>query len=1098
MRTLLAGAMGVAAGFCACAETAIGGFGEMPRLDADAAAVQHDAVLVAPDAPHLTKGGAGTLTAPDAAFVFGRPARLHVAAGTLALEATEIAPPPLPSAAAVLAKAAFHVDASAADTVVTGDGGAVTWLDARDAGGGTARPRAVYDAAVSKSYPQPGAYDGQTGLYFGGYGAASKSADGTGASMKWVLPDGETAFAPTAIRHLFAVHTIDKTYGVIFGSANSEVFQVGTVDSACSTRWWRRDAGDARRVCAARTYVDGAWIDPYQTDVQTGRHLLETDMLGVPGSADSFFNSRNYAHATDAGGDRTGGDWLHEVLVFTNALTETERVTVEAYLMAKWSIAAPRAAATAVTVEPGAAVATDDNEDYENGLSVTGGGAVAAAGELSVRAALAETTAIRLAADTPANVRRARAVEAAGGDTIQSVRSRVGDTLTRTTGGKADTVTKTGDGVLTLRALPAGVTNLVLQAGETRLVAPPKPRTVTGADPIVPNGSFEDGDWTADKVGFLNATARGWTAAATDSNWQNEAFFLNVTDGTTATAYKDSLYTNDIPDGCCVLALKRNASAGTTVTLPSDGVYELSFWTSGRTYAGTDPYRYFDVCLGADADSLEPVATVLTRHGVWRRHRYRLPGRKAGTVQLWFKSRDLNTDKLSLIDDVRMRFIGSADDGAVPVPNGGFERLDAPLGSPAYFRAGNTAPGWTFTQPDGAAANADAYVGLVMPQMATATVSFFDQAGTTHGDANLAFFRAGGAATTAAFTLPAGRWRLTAAVANYCLNGASQAGAATLAATLTTGGETLALGTLSVANRNRADAAWPTVITNAAAAEVTLTLAQTAAAYVTVDDLRFTRVTDGNLIVNGSFEDGETGWTPSVATGKANVGNSREILSHLTNQHRYGAEIVDGTHCLRLILDAAERQTVTFPDAGLYRLSFCAHMRWDSQQGSTTRGYNPVRAWWIDGAGVTNVIGQTEPSDNLTLACCSNFVEYAFAFRIPTAGAYDVGLQGVVDGVTVKAASRYDSEVLVDAVSLVKIDEDAVDAAADIPEEAALTVATGARLRLDFGGTNTLAAVRLGGRTATGVITAETHPAFISGPGALYVKPVFGLTLLIR
>ena len=67
--------------------------------------------------------------------------------------------------------------------------------------------------------------------------------------------------------------------------------------------------------------------------------LLEYDCCGKPGKASNFFNDRNYfaknPNYPQPGGNRIGGDYIAEALIFTNELTEAERISVEAYLMNK-------------------------------------------------------------------------------------------------------------------------------------------------------------------------------------------------------------------------------------------------------------------------------------------------------------------------------------------------------------------------------------------------------------------------------------------------------------------------------------------------------------------------------------------------------------------------------------------------------------------------------------------------------------------------------------------------------------------------------------------------------------------------------------------
>ena len=66
-----------------------------------------------------------------------------------------------------------------------------------------------------------------------------------------------------------------------------------------------------------------------------------------------------------------------------------------------------------------------------------------------------------------------------------------------------------------------------------------------------------------------------------------------------------------------------------------------------------------------------------------------------------------------------------------------------------------------------------------------------------------------------------------------------------------------------------------------------------------------------------------------------------------------------------------------------------------------------------------------------------------------------------------------------------------------IPATAQVEVAVGAKLELTFTGTNTVSRIRLGGKYKSGLVTAETAPEYISGPGALYAEPR-GMLLIVR
>jgi len=192
-------------------------------------------------------------------------------------------------------------------------------------------------------------------------------------------------------------------------------------------------------------------------------------------------------------------------------------------------------------------------------------------------------------------------------------------------------------------------------------------------------------------------------------------------------------------------------------------------------------------------------------------------------------------------------------------------------------------------------------------------------------------------------------------------------------------------------------------------------------------------------------------------------------------------------------MDAAAVQSVSFPTPGLYRLRLAMHTRRTKNKGTAylTYAYNPLRAWLADAEGNTNEIAWTEypraiASDTLYLACSTNFVEHAFTFLVPEAGVYTLGIQGVAgaSGYTPVNSATMDSNALVDGVWIGKVE--ALETP-DLSKKLAVSVEAGARLRLDFAGTNRVGSVTLGDRSYSGVIDARRAPAFIEGPGALMV-----------
>jgi hypothetical protein len=85
--------------------------------------------------------------------------------------------------------------------------------------------------------------------------------------------------------------------------------------------------------------------------------------------------------------------------------------------------------------------------------------------------------------------------------------------------------------------------------------------------------------------------------------------------------------------------------------------------------------------------------------------------------------------------------------------------------------------------------------------------------------------------------------------------------------------------------------------------------------------------------------------------------------------------------------------------------------------------------------------------------------------------------------------------IILDEFALVR-SADAADATGDW-DEMVVNVAQGAKLDLDYIGTNKVHTVRLGNHRRTGIISAETYPDFVTGSGALEVTPT-GTIMIFR
>ena len=78
--------------------------------------------------------------------------------------------------------------------------------------------------------------------------------------------------------------------------------------------------------------------------------------------------------------------------------------------------------------------------------------------------------------------------------------------------------------------------------------------------------------------------------------------------------------------------------------------------------------------------------------------------------------------------------------------------------------------------------------------------------------------------------------------------------------------------------------------------------------------------------------------------------------------------------------------------------------------------------------------------------------------------------------------------MLIDGVSIVKDDTPASETP-NLPEKLNVSVAAGAELRLEFTGTNRIDRLTLGGVPVSGIVSAATHPDYITGDGAFEIFP---------
>ena len=1008
------------------------------------------------------KTGQGTLTLAASNLTVQSGGGLIVREGSLLVRGdanTAIAPIACPLD--VLSNAALWVDATTNVVTVSSNGNtyADAWLDARETN--TVAPfrytRAVANWAFTNVSPQLVFNAGVSGtmpsIWFGRYTSLR--------TMTWTTPANATADI-TKIYHVFAIHGVFQSYGYIFGALGGDPdFHIQEYNGgSTNASIWHQTEWTTTAVRQGRTYLDGERIDGTLAWPKPGWQLLEVAAATKLPHAANFFNDRNIT----AYGKRIGGDNLCEVAVFTNRLSETDRLRVQQYLMQKW-LSAKTITPVAARASASATVAANVAANSTLTLRLSGEGGLQKQGD--GKAVLDDVPAVT-------NLIRSAAVQ--GG--ILDARVPVPLALTAgsrvTTSNTAISVTqdagtgqivKEGTGTVTVTSLPADLSRLTVNNGVLVLTPPTVGTSVVAVlSGSVPNATFEAEQLASFRRGLANGeTYYGWTAyfPAPTGAADNAVFIFNRS---LASVNDNWASPYDAPEGKQVLALKQDASASTTLSLPVAGIYDVSFYTSARTFLANR--HEFDLCI-VDGQATNRVATVQTANQAYIRQNFRLPWLAAGDHTLLFKRTVIGVDTCGTIDDIKVTLVSEAKPNTVSIFNGDFEQTTYPR-DPTAFTTSNLAPGWVFT----AATNNEVSAGITM----AASSSYLYTPSTPYGSVMLGLVSNGCAWTI--LTLPAGTYKLQGDVCNWpCyINNKALQGVQTTKATITrSSGVVVTLGTTaSTAASVLTTTVWPTAFTVTNNETVTLALVgQSTTGAGLIDNLVLVPQANAVIVQNGSFEVGAN-WTfvynqsvqPKDAAAYNNVATSND----------YGTALYDGSQRLLLVQTGAAVQDIQIPAPGLYRLVFHAAQRTPTYNNAY--GHNPVRAWLAQN-GATNVIGWTRV-DDIAL------VRREFLFSVAAAGTFRLGLQGMTDNSAQFPGT--DQNALIDGVSIDPV-TDLGGTGFALPNKLALTVASGAQLQLAYIGTQKVDTVYYAGHYLSGVISQQNYPAFVSGPGALYAAP---------
>ena len=265
-------------------------------------------VEVACGAGRLVKDGAGELKVGNAALLSGG---LAVEAGRLAFARTDRVPPPTP---------VFQVDASEENgSVMTNQYGYVTnWADVRFNG----RFAEATNATDNAPNLLLNALNERPVVDFNMYGAGAVSVL-TNRFLSW---NQEIA----TIRSAFWLLGSQLGGGFLLGHSTLAPFhrEFATQGDSYASGLFADSATNTVR--AGRIFVDGLRLDSYkQQNVLNGGYQLV--QLVTTGNANANQFSRDRLSQTQCGGQRLG-----EVVLYDYALTEKERMNMEAILAAKW------------------------------------------------------------------------------------------------------------------------------------------------------------------------------------------------------------------------------------------------------------------------------------------------------------------------------------------------------------------------------------------------------------------------------------------------------------------------------------------------------------------------------------------------------------------------------------------------------------------------------------------------------------------------------------------------------------------------------------------------------------------------------------------
>ena len=540
------------------------------------------------------------------------------------------------------------------------------------------------------------------------------------------------------------------------------------------------------------------------------------------------------------------------------------------------------------------------------------------------------------------------------------------------------------------------------------------------------------------------------------------------------------------PDGVYVGVLHITGSLETTVTLPADGVYRLSYWLAQRpNYRGHEHRVLIDGTPVADVKAWDS-------NNYYHRVSCRLPRLSAGEHTLALVSDDndstssrtvnfsvtdsiMSTGNLvALVDDFHVDWLESGE-GEVAVSNSSFEVTS--FSARGYERFPADLGGWEYvsTNETNEIFVEQVWNGRSMVHPASDGCRILNIVKLAQIGQDVTF-------------PTAGTYTLTCAAGSVTTDVADNTGSLLF----TLGGTTI--GTLQPNAVMKTYSFSFEVPENNYTAKLVIA-GQVANSVVSIDDIRISG-RDPAVVAENTFT--SDGWSVYEEPSEIHDGNGKvEWLPTGISDVAWGA-VVYGNDANRVAIRnrASIWRTVAFPEAGTYRLSVASIGRFYryndmhlSDPGILARYSGNGFDAWVAKGGVTNVIGRFGVDDR------ERFVTHRFMFELPEGGDWEVGFSGLKRSEQkLGTATYYSNGGVLDGLVIEKVTAGAVP---QIPASVEINVADGAKLALDYIGTNTAYTVRYAGRSVTGDINAETCPDFVTGVGSLFVQPK-GTMILFR